>query len=962
MPSQRKAHYYTNLHGTNWQVLALCSRLLCVGLRCNRLISIGLSVLLTICVLGGYSIQAQTAYSTSSTKTESPPVDDTDSENQDLIEQLILKLGSPSYAVRQSAVEQLWKLGKQAKPALERAATLGDPEVARRASQILSVWAFGVDTDTSPEIARLVLRFHSSEQNIRRGVLTLLLEEGKIRLAFDLLSQVESADDQQDLFHEVMDFNDRLIRLARSGQWEDFEYILSHPITFEHERASSVHFHMVMGNLEPMVARMKAKISATEQDSETPDTQDLLPLIAILRMQGNSSQAEIYIEKIEDVDKRTFMQNQLLMEQGDWQAIAKKMARPEDNFRPEEGKIVVTPAQRALVNHFIGNQSGYDDTVNELSEQLAEHIKNGDQPSADNIRRSLLDIGLANLDWPLVEAHLDREDKRQTFGVYAENNRFAAAFNAIEFGETLERRNLWYKRRIRNIKTLEDKIERLGKQGQDTDEVENEIREKRELCIEIARLLGRLGFTDESALHFQTVFASLHDSKNRYRRFEILGGLVQLERFDAAWRLIEHGIDLQDYDRLPDFIFPHHRMSAKFWFGSLAERYPDRLERLKIVSGIVNSPLGTTDEFDLNVELATALDDPLANLRGKIDYHFAKVFGFHGDEEASQRHMKMARELGWRSAKRFLALDSLEQGDHKSAIEFYDKAWLTRSRCFESALAAEAYRQSGDLKDSRLRKCLAYTFWRDSYSNTGTVQSFMEIDKTELIEDFIKLSIYGVQGTAAAGSRHRGELALAQRAKNPAASAISFQMNLFRAAGGPSGSQLLGYWSEARKQIKMTKAEAYINEGKFDEAVDQLLQYDDFCPGDPELGEKLILKLDQAGASTQADRLFEKLSDQYLVILEQYPDSSSQHNNYAWLCACAKRRATHMLRHIQIACTQRPNTPSYLDTLALVYFLQGDTEKAIEFCRRSLEINPSKRNYRQQLRSFLDHQAKENGG
>jgi hypothetical protein len=59
-----------------------------------------------------------------------------------------------------------------------------------------------------------------------------------------------------------------------------------------------------------------------------------------------------------------------------------------------------------------------------------------------------------------------------------------------------------------------------------------------------------------------------------------------------------------------------------------------------------------------------------------------------------------------------------------------------------------------------------------------------------------------------------------------------------------------------------------------------------------------------------------------------------------------------MLRHGLKACSQRPNSSTFKDTLGEIYFLLGDTELAIELSRRCIQINPTKRHYRQQLKRF----------
>ena len=54
----------------------------------------------------------------------------------------------------------------------------------------------------------------------------------------------------------------------------------------------------------------------------------------------------------------------------------------------------------------------------------------------------------------------------------------------------------------------------------------------------------------------------------------------------------------------------------------------------------------------------------------------------------------------------------------------------------------------------------------------------------------------------------------------------------------------------------------------------------------------------------------------------------------------------------------RPDFPNYLDTLAELYFLQGQREKAIEVMKQCLSQQPDKPHYRRQIRRFQDPNAR----
>ncbi|HLY07679.1 MAG TPA: HEAT repeat domain-containing protein, partial [Planctomycetota bacterium] len=58
-------------------------------------------------------------------------------QDQDHIQDLIRKLGSEDYATREQATEELQKIGKPARAALQKAAESDDPEVRQRAQSLL---------------------------------------------------------------------------------------------------------------------------------------------------------------------------------------------------------------------------------------------------------------------------------------------------------------------------------------------------------------------------------------------------------------------------------------------------------------------------------------------------------------------------------------------------------------------------------------------------------------------------------------------------------------------------------------------------------------------------------------------------------------------------------------------------------------------------------------------------------
>ena len=874
----------------------------------------------------------------------------TDQPTQLQIERLIRQLGAPSYGTRQLAMEQLWELGPAAKPALERAAVLADSEVARRAGQILTVLSMGIDKNGSPETAKLVLEFQSSEQSVRMSVLRRLFKNGKIQLTFDLMQQVKDKTDRGDLFDSVISLDDELIALARADDWEDFEFILSHPLTMMQRPDAAVLYHLLNGTLDARARAMQGAIQSQEEAGKKPGENELKRLIAIYRLQEKFGLATKFAQKITEPGMRNGLKIQILKEQGAWKQLAAKMAKPDENLGPNDEKFDCTPAQRALVLHMVEDQVAYQETIKSLSEKASTFEKENEETEASSLRETLVQIGMSNLDWQLVTENLDPANKTQAFWIHSTNNRAMQAFKIVGLGGTVEERERWIDRRIRFYNSLKTKSQRLYSAGQDNDEVDARKSEVWGSSVAIAGLLGELGHRDEAVLFFQSLFATLDHEDQIYSRCSIIQALIELECFDAAWNLIEHGIDPAKYSQMLMYLVPTRSASARYWFQRLQTRYADPLKRLKVTMGIVNSPLGTSDEFDLSVELAAGL----STISGSsiTEFQLSKVYEYHGDLDRSRRCLVAARDLGYGAATQGFAIDAIKQGEYEVALAFFDADWRARKGSLQAILAAEAFRKTGQLHKAMLRQCLAYAFWSDSYRTTSTVNALEAMEHSHLLTAILKLETIDMFGNSNSVERYRDELAKSQEKKNPAMRAVNLQLALFASLSDELDSQMIGFWSDTRKNIDFALAKTLIQANKVDEAYQLAANYNQFCPGDPDVAEQIVGLLDQAGASSLSNKLFEDLTQHFVELLQQYPDSSAQHNNYAWACACAKRGTERMLRHALKACKLRPYSSSAFDTLAEVYFLRGDREKAVELYKRCIQLDPSKQHYRDQLIRF----------
>lgn len=869
------------------------------------------------------------------------------------VNQLVNDLGSEIYAIRQHASEQIWQLGPLAKPALKLAADKNDSEVAKRAQAILDVFELGIDAETNPEVAQLVWRFNSSGKSVRSNILRNLVREDRFELAFKLFEQIEKSQ-QRTVFREIMSLDDTLIRLARADRWDDFVFLFSHPTTFEHDRTVTLFYHLANNTLDELLDNLKSEMLEKEKDGKKLDTTELMSLVSILRLTGKYEDAEAFANKIPEATKKFPSLHLLWMEQGQWDKVAKVMISKDVPARPEDGKLVATEPQRAYVYYLTGDTQAYQEVIDGLNKKRKElkELNSKDKTGVEEIRKSLIHIGMATTNWELVESNLDLEDKTTAFEILDYTRRTDRGLELLDLGTNVDERNRWFNRRLRTIRSLNAKVERLESQEQDTEEVEEELAETWNLCFDIADKLQLLGFDNEAALHFTNLFSAMGESESYSRRARVVSGLMKLERYDEVWKVIERGFTVRELNNLHYTLFPNKASQARYWWGHLTKHYRNPTQRLKAVSGILNSPLGTLPDLNIDQELSRIRVDETHNRIGYVDYQTHLVYLYHQKPELSERYRQMAGELGYHIVQKNIALDDLKSNNLDKALEYFDNTWKQRTAPVEALYAAEVYRKKGNDKESMLRNCLAYAFWRDSYRNTSTINSLKTENRTDLVEGFINIDLCSYYRNKISNERYRLTLADAQAESKPYKSMLNRRIAMFNMCANTS-SQFPSTLAYQAIQSNLAASRFLIAENKFDEALKVLLRINNFAPGDPGTGEKLIAELDKAGGVEQADQLFKAIAEPYFEMIAKYPDSPSYRNDYAWVCACANRRTEHMLRHIEIAHSKRSNFSNYVDTLAEINFLLGNKDEAIELARRCISLDPTKAHYKQQLDRFL---------
>ncbi|MBT3605715.1 MAG: tetratricopeptide repeat protein [Candidatus Latescibacteria bacterium] len=87
--------------------------------------------------------------------------------------------------------------------------------------------------------------------------------------------------------------------------------------------------------------------------------------------------------------------------------------------------------------------------------------------------------------------------------------------------------------------------------------------------------------------------------------------------------------------------------------------------------------------------------------------------------------------------------------------------------------------------------------------------------------------------------------------------------------------------------------------------------------------------------------------------IELNPADHSSMNNLAWVYATQRTLVEDGIHFSRRSLQLRPNSPTYLDTLAELYFISGDVEQAIQIIRQAIAQDPDQPELRAHLRRQL---------
>jgi Flp pilus assembly protein TadD len=820
------------------------------------------------------------------------------------IAQWVKDLGDNSFEVREAATRKLWEAGEAAEAAVAEAAKSDDAEVARRAGELAEKFRWGIFPNTPPTVITIVGRYRAADENGKLNAVRELFDAGAPGCAtlLKVARAEKDANFRRKLLDRIGQESSRAVPgLLAEGSFANLETLLELGVAADAELAmpSYAAYWLLRGRVDEVIASWKT-------EADRPDNKRANEVLAYLyRAKGELPAARAAALKTDKAD----LIEEILYEQGDWKALAKRPTASE--FRRDIEALGFRAAYQRL--------AGDGDA---LGRTLAEVRKYAEGRPGNDVEVWYAAKVLFLNDRPADALALLAKSPRQAdavFEVLAAQGRYREAFAAADAlkadhpdrpaVEVLRGRALY----------------QLG--------------EKERALAVFAKLAEGMLDGNETSWHHQLV-------ETEYR----LGLRAQAQEHCA--RLVAATKNPSRAARLLNRVFPGHGDEAAALWG-LLRRGPgkpvDPLATMGQLRDLVEGRAAAKDVAALG-EAADKLAPSLPpDEREALLLALATAAGKDGatiwlEKAAAQGSAAALLRLGDRLAAK---------KEWAAAARRYAEAWAKdRNDPLPLYLRGHALAQAGEAKEGALWMERARLLplgsepVRQAFADALAERGHHEAARRER-EFLTRVSQPG--SFYAADALRQSALDAAARGDSARAADLH-ERSMLRCLDARVSFQEAGAYVAVPAAIHRYRALGLLAAGKPDEALKEVALCETILPADVDLPCGAVPVLDRLGRKKEADELFARCKGLHEKLVREYPKSAREHNALAWLSACCRRELDQGLEHARQAVALAPDAAGYHDTLGEVYFQRGDKEKAVAEARKSIELAPKVDYYRRQLK------------
>ncbi len=560
-------------------------------------------------------------------------------------------------------------------------------------------------------------------------------------------------------------------------------------------------------------------------------------------------------------------------------------------------------------------------------------------------------------------AFLRESHPRRAFALYTYQHRYQDAFQLVKLPITATQ-DAQLQHQPSSETTTPDRawFDRLP--SQEADE-EAQTRDRFEFALHIARVLDLLGRTDDRNAVLTVLTALVEEMPtptnstppaNAY--WELMSqSFLQMGLIQEAWSIGARTVTLRSSTpSLLTRLYNRRYAEANAWWQFLRAEQPsesvvdalDRLHRL-----LDPQPDEAAGEFVILAELAEQHAKTLSGIsRQTYLVGIATTCRGRGETEIALRCLQGIEAS---STAAMLHADILaDQNQPLHAARLYEQIWEDDNAELAALyLSGHCYEQAGRTTEAVHHKQLAHELALDGRARHTMATKLAErgllaaaIDQWKFLRVAAPFEHLELNDAAR-------RLALAQP-EHPDVAATRWQHYML----GDLRSEYYMLENEGYLRVPSNvhrlQALAAVQTGDLETASRRIGLAAAMTPGDTTLAEELTPAFDQAGKAEFGNAIFDTLYNGYEAACKQFPGSAYLHNNMAWLAARCGRQIDVAMEHATRAVELAPENGGYLDTLAEVYFRQGNREAAVRYSKLAVQFSPDRESLREQLARFIN--------
>lgn len=846
--------------------------------------------------------------------------------------ELVERLGSDSYPLRMEATRALWELGEEVEELLLLASESQDPEVAKRAKNLLRKVQLGILPDSPPEVVALILRYDSASPAERQKIVVALKN---LRAWQQVLRIHELERDPETLRRIAKEMEGVSVEAARellAGEDPDLEgakQLLEMGRPEPSQLMALADFHRATGTLEQEL----------EQARSLEGEAGHLWRYVLLAASGDLSEAaEEAAAAGQDMTAA-----RLMLLNGDPLEWIKKAKVPKGELPPDS-----LEAYREAV---IGLWEGVAVPESFLKE-LASSVHSSEDDQSMHSLSALYALGDANR----ADSLLGRMSTSMAVTYFDSIERVDEVLDALGIDRENPDYEGWAAKRFKVLMENPD----------DGDEELAELKmlgsflERRGLKEELEQAfvghLVALGEKDPETFVEVIARLFLSYSSSILVASPVLDAAAEFAAGDEArWGMIR--------DRL--FGEGAHVMGLWDAIGLYQPEIEgaDRLDLFVRVLGEIPDPDGLADDWwewawdeaekgeklervdQLGLMLALSALNPNANRFLKVTELAREAgFGLDGLGKFSDDYLLKSYEI--------LCLGATGQWAKVA------KSWQTEVDAFPSdpmkhAYLAGALRRVGkeeqaknhDLIAARLALGQVETLRKigQAYASSGDFVRAREWWMRAAVESTTgDLVFYYAAMLTAEGAMEAGDWLLAASLGEMK---LLYQMMRGDALGQPAG--LL----RGRIEVEFARALAGVEDDR-DATLASLKRCHQIGLSDGSMADYFFPALRKAGFADEHNQWFEESWSSYEKVLERFPKSYNTMNTAAWTAARANRRLDEAEILVERALDAIPGQAAYLDTMGEIWFSRRNREKALEWSDRAVLRSPGESSLLRQYQRF----------